>query len=120
MTFNCKSKLSFLHKIDDDPTDTLLSFKETSLLQKGVCLTLMLISNAMVWRYFVKGLHSNDSSTLVPTVVSTAANFIISGILGKLVFSESTNLLWCIGAGLVLLGLYCIISEDEHDKDKKI
>lgn len=105
--------------IEDDLTDTLLSLKESSLLQKGVCLTLMLISNAMVWRFLVKGFHSNDSSTLVPTVVATAANFIISGILGKLVFSESTNLLWCVGAGMILVGLYCIISDEEVEKDKK-
>lgn len=92
----------------------------TSLVQKAVFAILMLISNAMVWRYFVKGLHSNDSSTLVPTVISTASNFIVSGFLGSLVFKEDVNMLWLIGAIMIFSGLYCIISEEEMlDETKK-
>jgi len=93
--------------------------EETSMLQKGVFLSLMLVSNAMVWRYFVKGLHSSDSSTLVPTVVSTASNFIISGILGCLILRETTNFMWWIGALMVMSGLFCIISEDEKKQENK-
>lgn len=79
----------------------------------------MLVSNAMVWRYFVKGLHSSDDSTLVPTVISTASNFIISGVVGGLIFRESTNFVWWIGALMVLSGLFCIISEDEKKLEIK-
>lgn len=79
----------------------------------------MLISNAMVWRYFVKGLHATDASALVPTVISTASNFIVSGLLGCLIFQETTNLLWWIGVLMVLSGLYCIVSEDEDRNESK-
>jgi len=87
---------------------------ETSLLQKGIFVILMLASNAMVWRYFVKGLHSTDASTLVPTVISTASNFIISGLLGFLIFNEATNVMWWLGALMIMSGFYCILSEDER------
>lgn len=79
----------------------------------------MLISNAMVWRYFVKGLHSTSASTLVPTTLATASNFLISALLGTLVFAEKTNATWWIGAGMIIAGLYCIISQDEHVEVKK-
>jgi drug/metabolite transporter (DMT)-like permease len=78
----------------------------------------MLLSNAMVWRYFVKGLHSSDTSTLIPTVISTASNFLISGILAALIFQESTNFFWLVGILMIITGLYCIILEDEK-ADKK-
>ena len=78
----------------------------------------MLISNAMVWRYFVKGLHSTDSSTLVPTVISTASNFIVSAVLGAIVFKEPTNWLWWVGATMIVSGLYLIVSEDEKVEKK--
>lgn len=79
----------------------------------------MLTSNALVWRYFVKGLHSTNSSTLVPTVVSTASNFIISALLGTLVFAERTNTIWWVGAVMIIAGLYFIISEDEQTEVDK-
>jgi uncharacterized membrane protein len=93
-------------------------FQETSLIQKGTFASLMLISNAMVWRYFVKGLHSTESSTLVPTVISTASNFMISGFLGTIVFQEPTNFTWWMGAMMIFAGLFCIISEEEKVEDK--
>lgn len=73
----------------------------------------------MVWRYFVKGLHATEASTLVPTVIATASNFLVSGLLGTIVFKEATNLLWWTGASMVFIGLYCIISEDEKLDAKK-
>lgn len=96
-----------------------LFFQDTSLLQKGFFVVLMLISNALVWRYFVKGLHSSDSSTLVPTVISTASNFIVSALLGSLIFAEKTSLTWWIGAVMILSGLFCIVSEDEKKLQAK-
>lgn len=76
----------------------------------------MLMSNAMVWRYFVKGLHSSDDSTLVPTVIATASNFILSTLIGCLVFNENASF---IGSALIFLGLVCIISEDRQQAIKE-
>lgn len=87
-------------------------------MQKALFVGLMLISNAMVWRYFVKGLHSSNASTLVPTVISTASNFIVSALLGCLIFNENTNTTWWIGAVMIMSGLFCIISEEEKLENK--
>lgn len=94
-------------------------FQETSIVQKGFFICLMLAANAMVWRYFVKGLHSTNASTLVPTVISTASNFIISGFLGSVIFGERTNFMWWTGALMILAGFFCIISEEENPEPKK-
>lgn len=84
--------------------------------QNVIFLILMLIANAMVWRYFVKGLHSHDGSTLVTTAISTASNFISSGVLSMIIFDEATNYVKVMGIGVSLIGLYFIMSEDEKSK----
>jgi drug/metabolite transporter (DMT)-like permease len=71
----------------------------------------MLISNALVWRFFVRGLHTNDESALIPTIISTAANFCVSGLCGCIIFHETTSLMWWIGAIMIFCGLYLVISE---------
>lgn len=67
----------------------------------------------MVWRFFVRGLHTNDESALVPIMISSAANFLLSGLIGLLVFNEAINILWCTGLLMVLLGLYLIVSDQK-------
>lgn len=67
----------------------------------------------------MKGLHSSASSVLVPTVISTASNFIAAAILGVAFFKEPTNFLWWIGSLMIVSGLYFIVSENEKS-DKKV
>ena len=67
----------------------------------------------------MKGLHTNDESALVPTMISTAANFCLSGLLGFIIFSEKTNSLWWLGLIMVLAGLYLIVSDKDLSKDNK-
>jgi len=71
----------------------------------------VIISNALVWRFFVKGLHNNNESALVPTMISTAANFCLSGLFGFIIFNEKANSLWWLGLIMVLAGLYLIVSD---------
>ena len=71
----------------------------------------MIASNAFVWRFFVRSLHANDESALIPTIISTAANFCLSGMLGFLIFQEATSLIWWIGVSMVLSGFYLVISD---------
>lgn len=72
---------------------------------------LMLLSNAMVWTFFVRALHSSGGS-LVATVCSAATNYGLSALLGCAVFGETTSLLWWTGASLVVAGLV-LIGTDE-------
>lgn len=72
---------------------------------------LMLLSNAMVWTFFVRALHSAGGS-LVATVTSASTNYALSALLGCLVFGERTSLVWWSGTGLVIAGLV-LIGTDE-------
>lgn len=72
----------------------------------------------------MRGFHSNDESALVPTMISTATNFCLSGLFGCMIFNEKTTLLWWLGLMMVLSGMYLIIDknspkEEEEDNNKK-
>lgn len=85
-----------------------------------VLVTLMITSNAMVWRFFVKGLHEDaTSSSLIPSIISTAANFLVSSLYGYFLLNESTNLTWAFGLMLVVIGLYFVLSDDSNNKIPK-
>lgn len=47
-----------------------------------ICWTLMVVSNAMVWTYFVKSLQ--ELSSVVATATSTGTNYLVSVSLLKL------------------------------------
>lgn len=69
----------------------------------------------------MKGLHSIDGSSLIPTAISTATNFILSGLLGTLIFGEEVNFLWLVGLSMLLIGMYMIISSGKStEKDTKL
>ncbi|XP_061738279.1 transmembrane protein 42-like isoform X2 [Nerophis ophidion] len=69
-----------------------------------LCVGLMFACNAAMWTFFSKALHACSSSASA-TVTSTAANFISSAILGKMIFGESHALQWWLGIALTLCGL---------------
>ncbi|XP_061885137.1 transmembrane protein 42-like [Entelurus aequoreus] len=69
-----------------------------------LCVGLMFACNAAMWTFFSKALHDCSSSASA-TVTSTAANFISSAILGKMIFGESHALQWWLGIALTLCGL---------------
>jgi len=64
----------------------------------------MVLVNILMWTVFVKALHFCHTS-LEATVTNTAANFISSAIVGRLVFGESMSLMWWFGTLLILFGL---------------
>lgn len=72
----------------------------------------MLMANAFVWRFLIRALHENHQSALIPTLISTSFNFFISALLGILIFSEKTNLIWWIGALMIITGLYLVMSDN--------
>ncbi|OQR91071.1 hypothetical protein THRCLA_09114 [Thraustotheca clavata] len=82
----------------------------------------MLLSNALMLNFFVQGLHETDS--LTATITSSAANFVVTAILGLLVFGEHLPLQWWLGATVILVGMGCLLHGDkqpvvEKTKDKK-
>ncbi|KAJ1531708.1 hypothetical protein ONE63_000375 [Megalurothrips usitatus] len=77
----------------------------------AVLIVCMVVTNGLVWTFFVRALRSSKTSLSV-TVTSTAVNYCCSAVFGWLMFSERTSVLWWTGAMLVVTGLILINSSD--------
>merc|ERR1711962_313804 len=75
------------------------------LVIRGLFITLLILSNILMWTIFSKAL-ALSKSTVEVTLTNTASNFIASALFGKIFFNESFALTWFVGMGLILLGLY--------------
>ncbi|CCI42316.1 unnamed protein product [Albugo candida] len=71
------------------------------------CLMCMLGMNALMLRYFLRGLQESDS--LTSTITSFSANFVVTAIGGFWLFNEDLNLQWTFGAILILLGMFLLL-----------
>nr|CAH7713282.1 unnamed protein product [Callosobruchus chinensis] len=78
---------------------------------------MMILCNAAVWRFFVRGLQ--ESGSVRATAISSSTNYICSAIIGFAVFGEVTSLLWWSGMILIILGLVLIVTDQEEDDAKE-
>lgn len=78
---------------------------------------LNLIFNGVMWTLFTQALAKGHSTTQV-SIMNTSSNFVITAVLGFLIFSESLPPLWWVGAALLVAGNVIIGSQDESDKSK--
>ena len=73
---------------------------------RGVCLLLMIGTNAAMMATFLDGM--NESGTVAGTALANAANFTLSAIYGVLFFEESITTLWLIGFAMILTGAWIL------------
>lgn len=72
-----------------------------------------------MWALFTRALSLSPSAVKV-NVINTAANFIITALLGALIFEESLPLLWWVGATLLISGSVVIgTREGIEERPKK-
>ncbi|KAJ4389833.1 hypothetical protein N0V93_007305 [Gnomoniopsis smithogilvyi] len=76
---------------------------------------LNLIFNGVMWTLFTQALAKGNSTTQV-SIMNTSSNFVITALLGLIIFSESLPPLWWVGAALLVAGNVIIGSQDESDK----
>src|SRR6187402_2366692 len=69
-----------------------------------------------MWTLFTKALARGTSTTQV-SILNTSANFMLTAVLGWLIFSESLPPLWFAGAALLVAG-NVIIGRREEGEDK--
>ncbi|XP_030373423.1 uncharacterized protein LOC115623280 [Scaptodrosophila lebanonensis] len=83
-------------------------------------LVLMVVCNVFNWRFFLKALQMTPQ-TLTATVLTAASNYVLSFILGALVYQEPLTALSGVGATLILAGLWflCDTSGEESKKQKE-
>jgi len=73
---------------------------------------LNLVFNGIMWGLFTRALTLASSTTRV-SVINTSANFIITAVLGFLVFSETLPGLWLLGAAMLVAGSVIIGRREE-------
>ena len=66
----------------------------------------MFYANAMALSTFLKALESKSSLTV--TVVSSATNFLTTGLLSGLLLGEEVGKMWFLGALVIALGVFLI------------
>ncbi|XP_036325741.1 uncharacterized protein LOC118738840 [Rhagoletis pomonella] len=94
-------------------TDAIYFFE--SILLRLLPIALMVICNLLNWRYFLKALQCTEQ-TLTATVLTAAANYMLSFILGALVYREVFTLLSTVGAALIIAGLWFLCKAQEQQK----
>ncbi|KAK0715878.1 hypothetical protein B0H67DRAFT_489534 [Lasiosphaeris hirsuta] len=77
---------------------------------------LNLVFNGIMWALFTKALARGDSTTQV-SIMNTSSNFVITAVLGFVIFSESLPPLWWLGAAMLVAGNVIIGRKDESVKE---
>lgn len=65
-----------------------------------------------MWTLFTRALKAGHSATQV-SIINTSANFLLTALLGLVIFSESLPPLWWAGAALLVAGNVIIGRKDE-------
>ncbi|RAK75825.1 pyridoxamine-phosphate oxidase PDX3 [Aspergillus fijiensis CBS 313.89] len=73
---------------------------------RGICLALNILCNIIMWALFTRALTASPSTTKV-SITNTSANFLVTAVLGMVVFREAVGGLWWVGAAM--MGTGCII-----------
>ncbi|EHY52716.1 hypothetical protein ABEF92_003364 [Exophiala dermatitidis] len=90
------------------PTNGVVEF-----LVRGTFFLLNLAFNAAMWALFTAALTRSDSTTRV-SIVNVSANFMITAILGWMVFNEKLNGMFWGGAALLAAGNVVIGRREEQ------
>lgn len=75
-------------------------------LVRGLSLMGIVGCNAFIVGYFLKAMEQNN--TVIVVVISSAVNFLTSGILGQVVFGEKVPVSWFAGSALIVLGMLLV------------
>lgn len=65
-----------------------------------------------MWTLFTQALAKGNSTTQV-SIINTGANFVITAVLGFVIFAESLPPLWWLGAALLVAGNVIVGRKDE-------
>jgi len=70
-----------------------------------------------MWILFTRALTAASSTTRV-SILNTSANFMVTAILGLIIFGEKLPLGWWAGASLLIAGTVVIGAQKEEEKAK--
>ncbi|KAJ9644561.1 hypothetical protein H2199_003524 [Coniosporium tulheliwenetii] len=90
------------------------SNKPVEYLFRGFFFALNLLFNAIMWALFTRAL-TLASSTVRVSIINTSANFMLTAVLGALIFSETLPGLWWLGAASLVAGSVIIGRREEGE-----
>ncbi|CAG9561339.1 unnamed protein product [Danaus chrysippus] len=64
----------------------------------------MVLVNTWGCRCYLRSLDA-ASNSVAPTVISSASSYILSGIIGVVMFNEASSFKWWLGTALIIQGL---------------
>jgi multidrug transporter EmrE-like cation transporter len=73
------------------------------------------LSNIFMWFFHSKAMQASDS-TIKAVVLNTGTNFVVTGLLGWLIFGEQQSFLWVIGISCIIAGISLIASDKSQQK----
>ncbi|RMZ18516.1 hypothetical protein D0862_00249, partial [Hortaea werneckii] len=88
----------------------------TDVLVRSLFFLLNLAFNAVMWGLFTRAL-TLATSTVRVSVINTSANFMVTAVLGAVVFKESLPGTWWLGASFLVAGSVIIGRRDETQKE---
>ncbi|KAL9641211.1 MAG: hypothetical protein Q9204_000199 [Flavoplaca sp. TL-2023a] len=91
------------------------SNKFIEFMIRGSFFLLNLAFNALMWALFTSALTRASSTTRV-SIINTSSNFLITALLGLIIFSEKLPPLWWVGAAGLVVG-NVIIGRREEEGD---
>lgn len=68
-----------------------------------------------MWTLFTKAL-ARGTSTVQVSIINTSSNFMLTAVLGFIIFSESLPPLWFLGAAMLVAGNVIIVRREEEEK----
>ncbi|PYH49623.1 uncharacterized protein BP01DRAFT_352186 [Aspergillus saccharolyticus JOP 1030-1] len=82
---------------------------------RGICLALNILCNIIMWALFTRALTASPSTTKV-SITNTSANFLVTAVLGMVVFRERVGGLWWLGAAMMGTGCIIVGMRDEDGR----
>lgn len=80
------------------------------------CYACVVACNVAMWTLYVRSLTRLPS--LQATVFNFAANFLLSGLAGFLLFGETAHWQWVLGASLIVIGITVLSKADVEEKQE--
>ncbi|OAL33296.1 hypothetical protein AYO20_07458 [Fonsecaea nubica] len=108
LTSNLSSSIATFFSLS--PSNTFVD-----LAVRGTFFLLNLLFNALMWGLFTSALTRAESTTRV-SIINVSANFVITAVLGALIFGEKLGGMWWVGAGMLAAGNVVIGRREEGAK----
>ncbi|KXX83314.1 Transmembrane protein 42 [Madurella mycetomatis] len=84
---------------------------------RSIFFGLNLTFNGVMWTLFTTALARGNSTTQV-SIMNTSSNFVLTAILGLVIFSEALPPLWWVGAAMLIAGNVIVGQKDEGEPPK--